>query len=349
MTLFPRGRSQRAAQAARLFVPALGLLLATACAAGGGEPLPRLNIEQGRVAFAGLSSGAYMAAQSHLVLADRVDGVALVAGGPPGCAEGKLETALGPCIAAQPQAPDVQALLARARERAGDGRAAPLSALAGDRVLVMHGTEDATVNPAVGAAARDFYAALVDEGIALELTWDGERRFGHVWPTVAEGGDCLAGASPWLGACGFDAAGEVMRRMFGPVEGEPGEPRGELRRFGQAGLAAGGSDPLLADEGFLYLPPACAAGEACGLLVAFHGCQQDIGSVGDAFARGSGLNAWADLHRVAVLYPQTRSSYLPLNPKACWDWWGYTGEDYDTRTGAQLRWLTAALDALGAP
>src|SRR5690606_23755856 len=98
MTHFPRGRSHRAAHAARLFfLPAL--LLATACSGGVGEPLPRLEIEPGRVAFTGLSAGAYMAAQSHLALADRVDGVALVAGGPPGCAEGKLETDAGPRIA----------------------------------------------------------------------------------------------------------------------------------------------------------------------------------------------------------------------------------------------------------
>ena len=71
--------------------------------------------------------------------------------------------------------------------------------------------------------------------------------------------------------------------------------------------------------------------------------------VGEAFVRDAGFNRWADVHRVAVLYPQVRSSYLPLNPKACWDWWGYTGEAYDTRDGAQLRWLAAALTALGAP
>src|SRR5690606_39686001 len=113
---------------------------------GAGEPRPRLEIAPGRVAVPGLSAGADVAAQSHLALAARVDGVALVAGGPPGCAEGKLETALGPCIAGQPQAPDVQALLLRARERAGDGRAAPLSALTGDRLLVTRGTQAATVN-----------------------------------------------------------------------------------------------------------------------------------------------------------------------------------------------------------
>lgn len=105
----------------------------------------------------------------------------------------------------------------------------------------------------------------------------------------------------------------------------------------------------MAEAGYLYLPPDCAAGAACGVLVAFHGCQQNADKVGETFVRDAGFNRWADVHRVAVLYPQVRSSYLPLNPKACWDWWGYTGEAYDTRDGAQLRWLAAALTALGAP
>jgi len=83
--------------------------------------------------------------------------------------------------------------------------------------------------------------------------------------------------------------------------------------------------------------------------VVFHGCQQNADTVGNAFARDAGFNRWADVHRVAVLYPQTRSSYLPLNPNACWDWWGYTGPDYDTRRGVQQRWLAAAMAALGAP
>jgi poly(3-hydroxybutyrate) depolymerase len=83
--------------------------------------------------------------------------------------------------------------------------------------------------------------------------------------------------------------------------------------------------------------------------VVFHGCEQDIGRLGDRFAREAGFNRWADARRLVVLYPQTRSSYLPLNPKACWDWWGYTGPDYDTRRGLQLRWLASAMAALGAP
>ncbi|HEX5694129.1 MAG TPA: PHB depolymerase family esterase, partial [Arenimonas sp.] len=161
---------------------------------------------------------------------------------------------------------------------------------------------------------------------------------------------CSLGGEPWLGRCGFDAAGEIMARLFGAPVGEaPAEAGGDLLRFDQAPFAPADVDPMLASAGYLYLPKACGAGAACGVLVAFHGCQQNVDKVGEAFVRDAGFNRWADVHRVAVLYPQVRSSYLPLNPKACWDWWGYTGENYDTRDGAQLRWLAAALTALGAP
>jgi poly(3-hydroxybutyrate) depolymerase len=85
------------------------------------------------------------------------------------------------------------------------------------------------------------------------------------------------------------------------------------------------------------------------LLIAFHGCEQNAASIGPVFARDSGLNRWADVHNVVVLYPQTRSSYLPLNPKACWDWWGFSGPDYDTRGGVQLRWLNGVTTRLGVP
>ena len=45
---------------------------------------------------------------------------------------------------------------------------------------------------------------------------------------------------------------------------------------------------------------------------------------------------------------QTRSG-VAANPKACWDWFGYTGADYATRDGVQLRWLVATVTALGRP
>ena len=354
MNQFPRGISLRAAQAARLFTPGprpavlAAMLLLAGCAGPTAPPLPRLAIDPGRVAVAGVSSGAYMATQVHFAYSDRLAGAALVAGGPYGCAEGKLEVALGPCMKAEPAAPDAVRLAAGVRERAAAGALAPVAGLAGDRVLVLHGRHDRTVSAEVSRAALDVYQLLAPDAPAMRLRFEGDGDFGHVMPTLRAGADCAAGGPPHLGACGLDAAGQALGWLF-EAGGTATEASGELRRFDQAAHAPDDVDPLLADEGFLYVPAACAGGERCGAVVVFHGCEQDIGRLGDRFAREAGFNRWADVHRLVVLYPQARSSYLPLNPKACWDWWGYTGPDYDTRRGAQLRWLASAMASLGSP
>jgi len=329
----------------------LSSALLSACAAEpAAAPLPALMIDPDRVAVAGLSSGAYMATQAHLAFADRIDGAALVAGGPYGCAGGKLEQALGPCMKATPQPPDVAALAAIVRERAGRGELAAPKHLSGDRVLVLRGTLDEVVAAEVVVATSALYRRL---GSALAepavITSDTERAFGHTFPTLAAGGACAATEAPFLGRCDFDAAGQVFELMFDATGPAADAAAGELRRFDQRGYAAAGHDPQLADEGFVYVPAACAGGGACGLLTVFHGCEQNADSVGEAFVRDAGFNRWADRASVVVLYPQTRASYVPLNPKGCWDWWGYTGPDYDTRSGAQLQWLEAAMTALGLP
>jgi len=347
MITVPRELSQRAAQAARVFIPAALALALMACASDASPPLPRIQVDPDRVAVAGLSSGAYMATQTHFAWSDRIRGAALVAGGPYGCAVGSLDVALGLCMTGQP---DPARLAGIVRERAANWAIAPLAGLAGDRVYLLHGKRDAVVSASVSDASGALYEALADDAGGLSLRSDGERDFGHVMPTVGEGVDCITGGSPYLGACGFDAAGEAMAWLFGdPPTAAAAEASGELRSFNQDAYLADGEDAQLADRGFLYLPKACGAGEPCGVLVVFHGCLQQADAIGDVFARDAGFNRWADVHRVAVLYPQTRSSYLPLNPKACWDWWGYSGPDYDTRRGVQQRWLAAAMAALGAP
>ncbi|MBK8284658.1 MAG: hypothetical protein IPK97_07055 [Ahniella sp.] len=87
--------------------------------------------------------------------------------------------------------------------------------------------------------------------------------------------------------------------------------------------------------------------QTCGLHVVFHGCEMNVDAIGERFV---GLADWhqaADAAQVVVLYPQTKASLVPLNPKGCWDWWGYTGSQYDTRDGAQVRWLQSVFQQIG--
>lgn len=333
----------RSTPTGRLWRPAFFALLLAGCGHEPAAPLPKLALDPARVAVAGFSSGAAMAQQVHLAYSDRLIGAALLAGPPYHCAQGKLDTALATCMKGTP---DATALAATVRERAGR-QLAPLAGLAGDRVFVARGTQDTVVAASVVEAARGVYDALAQEA-SLQVEYSGDAPFAHVFPTANAGADCAVAAPPYLGNCGRDFAATMLAAMFGPPEGTPpAAAAGQLERFDQAPFAAQGKDPSLGDAGYLYLPPRCAAGEACGLLIVFHGCEQDAASVGETFARDAGFNRWADVYGLAVLYPQTRSSYLPLNPKACWDWWGYTGPDYDTREGAQLAWVANVAAALG--
>jgi poly(3-hydroxybutyrate) depolymerase len=88
---------------------------------------------------------------------------------------------------------------------------------------------------------------------------------------------------------------------------------------------------------------------ACRVHVAVHGCGQGVGQVGRAFARQAGYERWADANRIVVLYPQAQASrFGPVNPRGCWDWWGYSGPDYAAKSGAQLSAVHRMLAALGA-
>ena len=76
-----------------------------------------------------------------------------------------------------------------------------------------------------------------------------------------------------------------------------------------------------------------SAGRA--ILAALHGCEQNRETVGMKFIEGSGFAQWADGNRLVVLFPQVSANPL-LNPKGCWDWWGYTGKDYLTKDAPQI-------------
>ncbi len=329
-----------------------GLLLVAslgACAADESAALGKLNVDAKRISVAGLSSGAYMATQSQLAWPERFSAAALVAGGPWGCADGDLMVALGSCMKGSP-APDIPALVARAQARSTKGDIGPLAALGGSKVYVLHGSADGVVAANVGKDAAGFYEALRAAMPALkglQVTYDGKRDFGHNLPVAGKGDDCALSQAPFLGHCGFDAAQAIFEDFYGKPAHAVADAGGELRSFAQKPYEAEGKPALLADNGYVYVPKSCAAGKACGVMVVFHGCKQNAEAIGETFVRDAGFNRWADAYDVAVLYPQTKASFAPLNPQACWDWWGYSGADYDSRSGAQQQWLINALTALG--
>lgn len=305
--------------------------------------LPVLKIDPARVSVSGISSGAYMAAQAHVAFSARIHGAAMLAGGPYGCAQGNLDRALSACMKGDP-APDPAVLVQRAQTWAQSGLIDPLEQLADDPVFVTHGTVDPIVNTMVANAAISFQQGLAPTAPLQTLL---DQPYGHVWPR-SKPGTCKPDATH-MADCGLDMARAMAAALepatAAPAAATPSAP-GKLLHFKQNIKPDLASNAMLDDTGFLYVPAACEQ-ETCGLHVIFHGCEMNREKIGDAFAADPDWHRQADARHLVLLYPQTVSSLMPLNPKGCWDWWGYTGEAYDQKQGAQLQWLDAVLTHFG--
>jgi len=329
---------------------AVALLALSACAPGpAGDALPRLNIVPGSLTVSGVSSGGYMATQYQVAYSQDVAGAGIVAAGPWLCARGIVTRALRDCAEGSAAGPEIDRSVAVLRAAAVARTADDPSWLAPDRVWIFHGRHDRRIGAAVTDSLLRFYRVFVPPERIRYVT---EVEAAHGFPTVSEGGPCDVDAAPWILACGYDAAGELLQYLYDGLREPAGEVAGELVEFGQARYVERGELASMAETGLLFVPKDCAAGKPCRLHVAFHGCRQGNGVIGRSFARQSGYNRWADANRVVVLYPQAeRSVYWPVNPHGCWDWWGYSGPDYAANNGAQLsavRGMVAALSGAGS-
>ena len=75
-----------------------------------------------------------------------------------------------------------------------------------------------------------------------------------------------------------------------------------------------------------------------------------MSGIGSVLARQSGFLRHAQSNDLIVLFPQAAaSSIAPMNPLACWDWWGYSGSDYLTRAAPQLAAVRAMVERLQQP
>jgi len=340
------------------------LLLALAGLVHSAARLAGYDADVSALTVSGLSSGGYMAVQFHVAHSASVKGAGVLAGGPYYCAAGRLWTAYYNCMTPGVLTPlPSQARLELATawlEQAG--RIDPVRNLAAAKVWIFRGTHDETVAPEVVAALAGYYRRYTDPA-NLVLVQD--RPAGHAMPSADPDitHACETTEPPYLNRCidkgaraPYDAAGALLAHLLGAAPPAAPAETGMLKEFDQREFASGAPSALsLADTGYVYVPAACAA-QRCRVHVAFHGCRQYAGAVGTAFVRDAGYNRWADAYRLIVLYPQTvaRGGWtfgedFLYNPRGCWDWWGYTGPDYHTKAGPQIRAVKAMVERLGRP
>ncbi|MDP1525156.1 MAG: poly(3-hydroxybutyrate) depolymerase [Rhodocyclaceae bacterium] len=323
------------------------------------SPLPQLAANRESLTVSGLSSGAYMAVQYQVAHSQNVQGAGIIAGGPYYCAKGQVARALSHCMtptpAAQPPSLDQQERMID--QLAREGRIDNPEHLRRQRVWMFSGGSDQTVQRSVMDALAGFYRARMPE---TAIRYVQHPAAGHAMPSVEPGstGACEHSESPFINRCEqLDAAGELLAHLLGPLKAKRTKPEGQLMRFDQGPFLSGKPvDASMAEEGYVYIPKDCPSG-GCRIHVVFHGCRQSTEEIGIRFVTDAGYNGWADSNRIIVLYPQIRSRNGPalgswkyvMNPKGCWDWWGYSGANYHTKAGVQIKAVAGMIEQLAKP
>ena len=317
------------------------------------ESLHRYNIDITSTTVSGLSSGAFMAQQFLVAQSDIVHGAAIIAGGPFYCAKGRLILATDKCM--QPKVdggPSAAESLDAAQKAERKGLIPSLANIENDKVYIFTGTQDTTVNPAASAATRSLYTNL---GVKADnLLYVNTVPAGHANVTLDHGNDCASTASPYIVDCDRDEAGNILEFLIGNLNPKATELTGQIIEFSQKEFSPKPEAISMADTGYVYVPKACADGQPCKLHVAIHGCKQNTSNIGTAYVTDTGYLPWADSNNIVLLFPQTiaRNDYAlggVVNPNACWNWWGYGGDDnYHTRAGYQIAAIRGMVDRLAS-
>jgi hypothetical protein len=314
-----------------------------------GHVLPALNADPAQISVSGLSSGGYMAVQFGVAFSSLIKGAGIIAGGPYFCAQGDVATATSTCtctfLFCSDQAIDVSGLIQITEKTAAQGRIDPTTNLASQKIWLFSGRADSVVPRRVMNALEVYYSHYVGiSGIAYENHLNAQ----HAMPTDSYGNACDNLGDPYINNCGYDAAGELLNAIYGPLASRNEGPfGGNLVQFNQTEFLADPTSHGMDTTGWLYVPESCRNKARCRLHIAFHGCKQyqsymylqfgsDMVRFGTTFVRNAGYNKWADNNGILVLYPQATATPVENNFEGCWDWWGYDDPNYATKSGRQM-------------
>jgi poly(3-hydroxybutyrate) depolymerase len=330
----------RTARAAAVLVSAAAIAAVglASPAEASAPPLPHLDITGDYVT--GVSSGGFMATQLQVAYSATFKGAGVIAAGPYDCGQGNV---IG--FEACDLSIGLPVLEQQAVTWANHGQIDPVSNLQGKPVYTYHGTLDPVVNPLLSDSGVDFY-----QHFGANTTYHNWDPAGHAWVTPYGPVPCGVTTAPFLSNCGDDPEGEMLGAWLGAVNPpNTGSPQGTLLHFNQDRYVPGGWGPALSmdDTAQAYIPASCAAGAACKLVVALHGCLSGQYLLGDEFAKQGNLDTYADTNNLVILYPQAVSSILPYNPEGCWDWFGYDGANFAVKSAPQMTAIMNMVHALG--
>lgn len=313
--------------------------------------LPAYNVDIKQTSVSGLSSGGFMAVQFDVAYSSILKGAGVIAGGPYYCAQGSVNTATGPCMAAT-SSTNVPQLISTTDSWASAGSIDATSNLANQKIYMFSGTGDTTVKQSVMNDLQTYYQHYIS---SANISYKNNINAQHAMPTDYYGNSCTYSGDPYINNCAYDGAGQLLQWIYGTLSAKnAGTLGGQFIEFDQSQFIASPNSHSMANTGWLYVPANCANNQTCKLHVVFHGCKQYpsytyfSGSTqvtyGTTYVQNTGYNKWADTNNIIVLYPQAYNG--TGNPNGCWDWWGYDDVNYAKKAGRQMAAVKAMIDRI---
>ncbi|XP_060081973.1 poly(3-hydroxybutyrate) depolymerase-like [Ylistrum balloti] len=310
---------------------------------------PRLetyDVGGNTISISGISSGAAMATQMHVINSERIMGAGIIAGVPFACSGGTIAGASA-CMLT-PSMESVTSLELLVSSGSFLGNVDSTSNLRLDKVYIFSGTSDSVVKHGNGPNVAHFYQHYISDNTNIKTVFDMAAE--HCMPTDNYGGRCdiLSESNGYLNNCGYSAAYDLLNHIYGgnlKRTGNDSSVSGNLLKFDQTEFfhLSHPSTYSMDNTGYVYVPEVCSQRIMdCRLHVALHGCGMGRKAIGEIYVRHAGYNEVAEINNVIILYPQVISTLT--NPKGCWDWWGYTGAYFATKHGVQITALRRMIE-----
>ncbi len=315
--------------------------------------LGHYNVDPSKIFVAGISSGAFEAVQMVVAHSATFKGAAVYAGGVYWCAgAGGAATALADCggetLPTNTASYESTLVPSEAYLDAQShlGTIDDSENLRGKPAYLWSGTLDEVVNPLEMA---DLNTEL--EHYGAKVHFDNDFPAEHGWESPDGRLGCGTLGTPYMIECTsgrttYDSVHTWLAMFLKNLKPRnDGKLSGKLSAFDQTEFGAS-SNLSMATTGSVFVPSACARGARCGFILAMHGCLQEASLIGNAWVAEAGIDEWADRNDLIVVYPDTIASSAPgpVNPNACFDWWGYSNlydPKYALKSGLQMSVLYA--------
>ena len=194
--------------------------------------LAGVGAKTNQISVSGLSAGGFMAVQMQVAFSQRMVGAGILAGGLYFCAEGNMNQATGECMKGG-RSLNASRTVSLMNRFAAEGLIDPVKYMKDDRVFLFSGTVDNLVATSSVKELQNMYRKFIPAS-KIKAVYNIEA--GHGVPTLNQGTTCRHQNyfnAPWILNCNYDAAGEILKTIYGRLKAPKAQKKSNLIAFDQ--------------------------------------------------------------------------------------------------------------------